>query len=441
MLSSRSAVPGKPRMSPRLPACVSRSSRLLPEPSGYAFSSAAARSLRRRSSFGSTDQSMLWVALHFPRLPPRSLEPIAAWACQFTPRVTLEPPQAVLAEVQASLRHFGGRERLLEQLRGKLAELGFEATIACASTGRAAIWLARAGCDRLEDVAVEATGFAPDNVAFLRSVGVRSVGELLRLPRDGLARRCGQPLLDELDRALGRIPEAREFFSPPACFDATLELPAEVAHAEALLFAARRLFAQLEGLLAARHAGIRRFRFNGMEIGLASPTRDARRMERLLRERLAASSLARPVGEIRLEASEFTPLGERSAGLFGDAAADEEDWARLLERLRLRLGHDAVCGLALSPDHRPEHASRRVEPGEWDPRAFTQPGPRPLWLLEPRRRLREDAFALLAGPERIECGWWDGDEAKRDYFIARLGASLAWVCREDGEWFLHGFFA
>ena len=49
---------------------------------------------------------------------------------------------------------------------------------------------------------------------------------------------------------------------------------------------------------------------------------------------------------------------------------------------------------------------------------------------------------LLSGPERIECGWWDGDEAKRDYFIARLANdALAWICREGGDWTLHGLFA
>ena len=70
-----------------------------------------------------------------------------------------------------------------------------------------------------------------------------------------------------------------------------------------------------------------------------------------------------------------------------------------------------------------------------------QPGPRPLWLLEPRK-LNEGEFAPLAGPERIESGWWDGDEAKRDYFVARLpNASLAWVYREADEWYLHGLFA
>ena len=34
------------------------------------------------------------------------------------------------------------------------------------------------------------------------------------------------------------------------------------------------------------------------------------------------------------------------------------------------------------------------------------------------------------------------DEARRDYFVARLEtASLAWIYREHGEWYLHGFFA
>ena len=104
-------------------------------------------------------------------------------------------------------------------------------------------------------------------------------------------------------------------------------------------------------------------------------------------------------------------------------------------------GATAVCGLATHPDHRPEHAWRRVEPGEWDPHEFRQPGPRPLWLLEPRK-LEEGQFELLAGPERIESGWWDGDEAGRDYFVARFkNASLAWIYREIGEWFLHGLFA
>lgn len=392
---------------------------------------------------------MLWVALHFPCLPPGTLEPVAAWACRFTPKVSLEPPQALLLEAQGSLRYLGGRQGLLGKLRAGLAEIGVEAALAMAPTARAALWIARGGGRRLEEIPVEV--FCTEDVlSFLKSIGVYKLKNLLELPREGLAKRCGQALLDDLDRALGLLAEPRTFFEPPARFSAKLELPAEVTQAEAVLFPARRLLAQLEGLLAARQEGIRCFslvmhyprrRFFSMEIHLASPTRDAKRMAALLGERLKTTALAQPVEAIALEAGDFTPLGGRSAGMFGDAAGETEDWARLLERLQARLGREAVHGLTTCPDHRPEYAWRRVAPGDWDPHEFRQPGPRPAWLLEPRR-LGEAGFALLAGPERIECGWWDGDDARRDYFIARLKeSSLAWVYREAGEWYLHGLFA
>ena len=348
-------------------------------------------------------------------------------------------------EVQGSLRRFGGSHGLLEKLRAGLAATGFEAVLATAPAPRAALWLARGGCRVLEEVPVEAACPA-DALEFLRSIGVQTLGELLALPREGLARRCGPALVGDLDRALGALPEGRVFFAPPARFAARLELPAPVSHAEGLLFAARRLLVQLEGLLAARQAGIRGFKFflegQCVEIGLASPARDAERFARLLRERLATLVLTRPIETIGLEAGDFVPLAGRTAGMFGDALAEAEDWAQLLERLQVRLGRGAVHGLATYPDHRPELAWRAVEPGEWEPREFRHPGPRPLWLLEPPRRLGEEELLLLAGPERIEAGWWDGDDAKRDYFIAQCqGFSLGWVYRESGEWYLHGLFA
>ncbi|HSJ98026.1 MAG TPA: DNA polymerase Y family protein, partial [Myxococcota bacterium] len=354
------------------------------------------------------------------------------------------------AEVQGSLRCFGGASELLARMREGLAELGHEATPAVAATPRAALWRAQGGNQRLADLPVECTGNG-EAAAFLKSIGISTVGELMRLPREGLAKRCGTGLVEALDRALGRLPEAREFFEPPARFDATLGLPGPVMHAEGVLFAARRLLVQLAGLLAARHAGVRRFLLTlqhekghatPVEILLASPARDVERFARLLHEKLAGVSLRHAVEAIRLQADAFAPLHARTAGFFGDPRADDEAWAQLVERLQARLGGDAIHGLTVQPDHRPEHAWRRVEAGEWDPREFVQPGPRPLWLLEQPRRMQPSTFERLAGPERIECGWWDGDDARRDYFIARSAdASLLWIYREAGEWFLHGLFA
>jgi protein ImuB len=78
---------------------------------------------------------------------------------------------------------------------------------------------------------------------------------------------------------------------------------------------------------------------------------------------------------------------------------------------------------------------------------------RPLWLLPQPRALAQIADApcydgrlrLLAGPERIESGWWDGGDVARDYFVAsNPSEALLWVYRERDAragWFLHGFFA
>src|SRR5262245_16592401 len=396
---------------------------------------------------------MLWVALRFPLLPQATLEAIGAWACQFTPKVSLEPPQTLLLEVAGSLRLFGGLGALKRRVRAGTEAMGFNAALATAATPRAALWLSCARCERIDDVGLEVV-CDDETREFLRSIGMHTVGDLSRLPRDGLAQRCGQRLLDEIDYASGALPEPRAFFAPPPRFSVGLELPASVVHAEGLAFAARRLLVQLEGLLAARQAGVRRFTLilldeegeARVDVGLASPARDAERFTRLLQERFTSLQIVRPVEAIRVEAADFVPLGEFTAGMFGDAAAETEDWARLAERLRARLGHEAVHGLATHPDHRPEHAWRRVEPGEWDPHEYRQPGPRPLWLLLQPKSLSEPEFELLAGPERIESGWWDGDEASRDYFVARLpGGELAWIYRETNlsttHWFLHGFFA
>jgi len=390
---------------------------------------------------------MFWVALHLPGVAAETLPPLAAWACQFTPRVALEP-DALLLEAEGSLRYFGGEDALLIALECGLAELGLRASLATAPTARAALWCARGGGLPLPELPVCVVG--DGHRAFFKSIGIATVGQLLALPREGLAQRCGQGLVDELDRALGKLAEPREFFTPPERFSARLELPAEVSHAEALLFGARRLLVQLEGLLAARHAGVRAFTLglvhvdrsiHEVTVPLASTTRDAERLSQLLREKLAVLKLPQPVEAVVLSAADFLPLAGRSGALFGDRAAEAEDWNRLVERLQARLGRDAVHGMSAYPDHRPEYAWRRVDPGEWDPHEFVQPGPRPAWLLERPLPVDEARLELVAGPERIACGWWDGDEANRDYFVVELGRALAWAYREEGHWYVHGFFA
>jgi protein ImuB len=303
--------------------------------------------------------------------------------------------------------------------------------------------------------------------SLLESFGVRTFGECLELPRDGLARRAGQRLLDDLDRALGLLPDPCVPFTPPQTWDVTLPLPAPVEHAEALLFAARRLLSELCGWLAATGQGTQCLHFEFthdkqastcVALELATASRDADHLVSVLRERLSRVQLPCAATEIGIACKRLAPLASHNLSFLPDARNETENASRFIERLNARLGAEAVCSLAPWPDYRPERAWRTCPPGVRNaPNASDTPyaPPRPLWLLTMPRPLREIAaqphdpdsgpLSLIAGPERIETGWWDGQSVARDYFVARNAAqSLLWIYRErntTARWYMHGFFS
>jgi protein ImuB len=279
-----------------------------------------------------------------------------------------------------------------------------------------------------------------------------------------------------LAQAFGELADPRAAFVFPEQFSLALPLPAAVETAAALLFAARRLTSALSGWLIARQAGVREMTLHLahrqqetlLVLQFAELTAAGERFERVLRERLENLPLKAPVESLRLEATRVDALAGRSRALFKDAAGEQEAIAALLERLCARLGETQVYRLATHDDHRPEcatrHASLFAKSANLPPdeaRAL----PRPLWLLARPQSLAEIAgrpqrrgpLRLLAGPERIESGWWDSGEMRaekggeaagdirRDYFIA-LSADACWLwiyreCREPGGWYLHGFFS
>ncbi|HET9762325.1 MAG TPA: DNA polymerase Y family protein [Casimicrobiaceae bacterium] len=395
-----------------------------------------------------------------------ALERIALWAGQWSPTVAIEPPACVLLEVSGGLRYFGGTERLVERIGTGLAEIGFPGTIALAPTAGAASLLARAECaieaidiaSALSPLSVELLEHARISLGTLRAIGVETIGDLAALPRDGAARRFGQALLDELDRALGRLPDARALFIAPERYEGQLELPALVEEAEALLFGARRLVGELCGFLHGRGWGVTRLRCDlvhedeaptSIVVGLQA-TRQTEHIMTVLRERLGRETLPDRVEAIRLASEETARLDGRDGDFFAPSR-NVEAGTELIERLRARLGDEAVRALALHADHRPERAwrwERKVSVTAAESHAAPGELPvRPLWLLREPRLLPEGpggaAFELHSGPERIESGWWEGFEVGRDYFVgrSRRGETL-WLYRDrEGAWFVHGVFA
>ena len=399
------------------------------------------------------------------------LEEIALWALQFTSQVSLLAPDSLLLEIGASLKLFGGLDALCKRINESAAQLGFDTLVAVAPTPRGAHWLASAGFGviveehkalrhHLGKLPVSCLAADADTFKSLARTGIRSIGQLASLPRDALARRFGQGFLDQLYRAFGDLPDPQPAFTPPSRFAARLALPSPVSEAEALLFGAQRLILQMTGYLSASNAGVTRLRLalededrkkTDVIVALSIPSRDPKHLLNLLRERFSQTRLPARSEAITLEALDIAQLAPRNFSFLPDATHVREERATLVERLRARLGNDAVHGLSLFPDARPEFAWHEAEPG-----AVAHSGPpllRPAWLLHHPRRLKlhdghpwlDGELLILDGPERIETGWWDGGDVMRDYFVARNdNGATYWIYRErsiEKNWFLHGIFS
>ena len=392
-----------------------------------------------------------------------SLETLAWQALRFGPRVT-RIEEAVLLEAQGSLRLWGGKRRLLQELE-HLGVAESLLTLTSAPTALAALALARhashppehhtgphaahghnvhhhlgstqlsTGLDALPLHTLSAAALHAPTLARL---GCTSLGQVRALPRGGLQRRFGAALLDALDQAYGSKPESHVWIMLPETFAQRVELPVHTESADALLFAARRMLQALQAWLAARQSGIRSFELQwiyeyrhrdeaaggALTIATAQTSRDLAHWLRLLAEHLARQPLAAPVCELRLHVAQAEALAPSNTSLLPDQAQEQSSLLRFLERMVARLGADNVLAPQPRSDHRAERqalwrsavqmhagASPQEQPDQCEARHAG-----PCWLLGQALALPLDAKArplyqgplrLLAGPERIEAAWWD----------------------------------
>ncbi|HEX4583916.1 MAG TPA: DNA polymerase Y family protein [Burkholderiaceae bacterium] len=435
-----------------------------------------------------------------PRNPDHerdALHELACWAYQYSALITIRTgasSSGLVLETGGSERLFGGRSELHRRIRHGLESLGYRAAFGTAATAAAAWLIGTARASGLPARDAQADGqlqsalaslplttleWDADSTRTLHALGLDTIGQVLGLPRDAFARRFGADRLDQLDRALGLQPDPQPAFCPPARFAARIELPADVMQSGQLMFPAHRLLRSLEGFLRGHGAGAAELVFTvhhnprgaqpvtatRITLALAAPERDAGRLAKLLAERLTRVSLPEPAVELSLAVERMAPFQALNASLLPpsqDSIHDGLDWLQLTETLHARLGSERVFQLQAVDDHRPEHATRIVPlAAERDSRRVpirpASTPQRPLLILAAPQPLPQQhelpdyrgELELVAGPERIEAGWWDfGDPHRptvhRDYFVARnrLGQML-WIYRELKQprgWYLHGFF-
>lgn len=455
-----------------------------------------------------------WIALHIsttteagaegrPALDAAAVQrAVASLALGLTPRVALVD-EAVLMDVTGSLRLFGGLARLMQLLAQRLAvffdENGLQAEVQRAQGATSLIALGRlrlqeeggaAVKNRVAELPMHTLTAARPHLGVLERIGCRTWDDLLRLPRDGVARRFGAELLQALDRARGSAPDDYEWLLLPGHFEEKLELNALVTHAPALMAGVERLLVQLHAWLLGRQSGICALKITWhldkrrdvpptgeLEIRTAQPAQDLRHVARLISEHLAQQKLPAPVHSLTLQSLATELLADSAAAtgsLLIEARKQGDSAVELVERLSARLGDARVQAWQPCADHRPELMQRWVpargvissisaqlnpaRPGRKRSKAGPPPETKtealyPAWLLPEPIKLAtagnnpvyQGRLRRLAGPQRLEAAEWllaDSEAARgaglsakpwalRDYFIYRSEqGGMLWVYSE-----------
>ncbi|MEX0731848.1 MAG: DNA polymerase Y family protein [Aquisalimonadaceae bacterium] len=400
-----------------------------------------------------------------------ALQRLADRALHYSSYVSLHPPNGVILEIGGSLRLFGGIGALLKRIDDDLATLGYETARAVAPTPGAAWLLTLAEDDtpvldrtrlrrRLADLSCSLLDLDTRQREALAGLGLHTLGDCLALPRADLGRRLGGDLLLQLERALGEQPDPRRAYRAAHVFHAEQPLPGEAHEVESVLFALQRLLQDLAGLLRSLEAGVQQVDIRlhherrpptRLSAGLQTPSRAPGRLLAVSRERLQRQPLQAPVIAVGLDAVRFLPLAPEPVMLLDDPGRQHQRyWQHLVERLTARLGENTVHGMETVPEHRPERAWKAAPPDR--PGNQQSNSHRPLWLLARPHLLKQHQgrpswngpLVLGSTPERIETGWWDGDDISRDYYTARASTgALIWIYRDrrpPRSWYLHGFF-
>jgi protein ImuB len=426
-----------------------------------------------------------------------ALARLAAWCERYTPMAASDPPDGLWLDITGCTAAFATEAALAQDLASRLERSGIPCRMVISGTTGAAWALAHTGEERailpsgqeeaaLADLPVTCLRLDVGTVTGLRRLGLRTVQDLLRIPRAQITTRFGALPVLRLDQALGAMEEAIDWPRPPIEWHERLAFVEPIGTPEDLARALSRLSESLCVRLAEQHKGGQRFvaRFFRLDddvpqiaVTTALPVRDAPYLTKLLREKLDTIDPGFGIEVIALEAESVAPLQAPQAQLTDLATPEVTDrLTGVIDTLTNRLGSDRVSRVAPYASHVPERAVQRVPPlpvrrPSWvaDPAA-----PRPIRLL--RRPEEIEVIALVpddppvrfrwrgvshrvraaAGPERIAAEWWRGRRSDkrpetdliRDYYrVEDSDGARFWIFRAGLHaddrmplWYLHGLF-
>ncbi|VAW82903.1 hypothetical protein MNBD_GAMMA12-1907 [hydrothermal vent metagenome] len=426
------------------------------------------------------------------------IQKLADWAYRYSSYLSIINNDTLILEIGSSTRLFKGLKTLCELIAAQLSlEWKLDYRLAVTPTPLASMTLAQQIYDR-EDIPIvlqknslrsvlgklpissllghadfkqasstrkaKSGAFTLKDINSLKSMGINNLNDLWRLPQEGLLTRFGIEAIHYLERLLGKQINAIKLYEPAMHFSTEWELPLAANSNTIILQTLSQLLDQLVAYLTVNDVGTDEIKIGlihdiekqsevYVNIRLRQYSRDKKHIFSLIEERFNRVTLKAPVVKVNLTTVNIEAYNAASQDLFEydaqDSATGQDDnsWKILLEQFNARLGENKIASICTMADHRPERAWSYQQEGK---RINYNKGNcllRPMWLLAEAIRVvsYQAQFELLHGPERIENGWWDEDDIRRDYYIARDKAGVRlWVycdLKHKDRWYVHGLFA
>ena len=399
-----------------------------------------------------------------------TLKQTALYLMRYSPHVSISMPNSVLIEIGASIKLFKDARHLHQSISQDIKQLGFNAVITSAPTPLAATWLTECGvqtlihnkrelASHLDRLPLSLIKTQDNNPQAFQAVGMRTIGEVKNISRASIAQRWGYEVLQQIDKAYGNAPDPQKLFELPQQFQSKIPLNFPATSVEEIVFGVNRLIQQMCQYLSNTKRGVSCFKLNLLDenlnphrysLKLSSPSRDAKHLIHIVKERLNQESIPSRIEEIQINTETTESLSPESKNLFTDINSKSPIDQTLIDLLSARIGEHCVYGIDTNPDHRPEYAWKKSSPKRR--RQHHTIHNRPTWLLAEPKLLSTTSgtpqlrgpLKLIEGPERIETGWWDTHHVRRDYFLAMTqNQSRVWIYQDlsTRSWFLHGIFS
>lgn len=374
-----------------------------------------------------------------------ALERVAETALAFGPSVAIDVTQDVVWVEIGGCAHLHGSELTLARaLDAKVHALGHACRIAIADGPRIAAAIARFGpasnpCPRsvpqgkgaaaVRVLPIAALMLGEDVTAWLLDLGLRSCGDLQKLPRRSLGTRLGARVHDVIRFLDGEDFVPLDPWLPPEIPEERAELEWGAHSFEALTFVFKtlcdRLAARLEGraMAAAKIQiviGLDRALCQGkepwstFEVALPSPIVRSSDLLAIVRARLERERLDAPALSATIRASELALAPSRTLDLLAPEPKAEGALPRLVAELAADLGEACVGRLDLVDTWIPDERTRLVPFGaKASARCHSLLGSG----LEPSRIVHSDRIPrsslldveLLVRIERVK--WWCRDRS------------------------------